>query len=62
MQLLNNLITKLSFKANLEGHFFVYNADRFSVLENIVEFCVNLPVWGNLGAKSTKVARLGKFK
>lgn len=44
------------------GHFFLYrSADRF-YLENIVEYCVNFPIRENLVTKSTKVARLGKFK
>ena len=37
------------------------SADRF-YLENIVEVCVNIPIWENLTTKSTKVARLGIFK
>ncbi len=61
MQLLNILIAKMSFKANLEGHFLFIMPTAF-YLENKVEFCVNFPFWENLVAKSTKVTRLGKFK
>lgn len=61
MQLLNILIAKMSFKANLEGHFLFIMPTVF-YLENIVEISVNFPIRENLVAKSTKVARLGKFK
>lgn len=52
----------MSSKANLEDIFFCIEVPTVFALDNIAEFCVNLPIWENLATKSTKVVRLGKFK
>ena len=47
----------MSFKANLEGHFFVYNVDRFL----LGKYCRNLRKFSLSGKLSDKISKSCPF-